>query len=191
MEVRAAGNEPSGSASAAARPLRGFTRRVYHGSERLATRPGPGGTPTMSLPLDDRTRFGLMTRLPTPELTRRTVALLDRLEFDSVWVGDHLAFTTPILDPFVQLSYAAALSPRLTVGSAVYLAADAPSRAGGQAGGVARPSGGRPLHLRHRARRRIPARMGACGCTAQRTRRAHDRVHRGAEEALDRRAGLA
>ena len=76
---------------------------------------------TMSLPLDDRTRFGLMTRLPTPELARKTVGLLDRLEFDSIWVGDHLAFTSPILDPFVQLSYAAALSPRLTVGSAVYL----------------------------------------------------------------------
>ena len=75
----------------------------------------------MSLPLDDRTRFGLMTRLPTPALARKTIALLDRLEFDSVWVGDHLAFTTPILDPFVQLSYAAALSSRLTVGSAVYL----------------------------------------------------------------------
>ena len=75
----------------------------------------------MSLPLEERTRFGLMTRLPTPELARQTVELLDRLEFDSVWVGDHLAFTTPILDPFVQLAYAAALSPRLTVGSAVYL----------------------------------------------------------------------
>ena len=75
----------------------------------------------MLLPHEDHTRFGLMTRLPTPALARETIGLLDRLGFDSVWVGDHLAFTTPILDPFTQLAYAAALSDRITVGTAVYL----------------------------------------------------------------------
>ena len=91
----------------------------------------------MSLPLDDRTRFGLMTRLPTPALARKTVGLLDRLEFDSIWVGDHLAFTSPILDPFVQLSYAAALSLPAYRRLRRLSAADAPSGGGGEAGRIA------------------------------------------------------
>lgn len=75
----------------------------------------------MTLPLATETRFGTQTRLPTPDLTRQTVELLDRLGFDSLWVGDHLAFTTPILDPFVQLAHASAYSRRLTVATGVYL----------------------------------------------------------------------
>lgn len=75
----------------------------------------------MSVPLDETYRYGLMTRLPTAETTRAITGLLDELEFDSIWVGDHIAFTTPILDPFVQLAQAAAYSTRLTVGTGVYL----------------------------------------------------------------------
>lgn len=75
----------------------------------------------MTFALADKTKFGIQTRLPTPDLTRQTVELLDRLEFDSLWVGDHLAFTTPILDPFVQLAHACAYSRRLTVATGVYL----------------------------------------------------------------------
>jgi len=75
----------------------------------------------MGVPLDQTYRYGLMTRLPTAETTRAIVAKLDALEFDSIWVGDHIAFTTPILDPFLQLAQAAAYSSRLTVGTGVYL----------------------------------------------------------------------
>ncbi len=75
----------------------------------------------MNLPLDDTYRYGLMTRLPTIESTRAITAELDRLKFDSIWVGDHIAFTTPILDPLLQLAQVAACSDRLTVGTAVYL----------------------------------------------------------------------
>ena len=75
----------------------------------------------MELPLETRTSFGIETSLETPEATRATVELLDRLDFDSVWVGDHLAFTLPILDPFVQLAHACAYSKRLTVATGVYL----------------------------------------------------------------------
>ena len=75
----------------------------------------------MELPLANETNFGIQTRLPTPDLTEQTVELLDQLDFDSVWVGDHLAFTLPILDPFVQLAHACAYSRKLTVATGVYL----------------------------------------------------------------------
>ncbi len=75
----------------------------------------------MSLPLEQGMKFGVQTRLPTPNLARKTVETLDRLDFDSIWVGDHIAFTSPILDPFVQLAHAAAYSKRLTFGTGVYL----------------------------------------------------------------------
>ena len=75
----------------------------------------------MPLPLAKETKFGIQTRLPTPDLTEKTVEMLDQLDFDSVWVGDHLAFTLPILDPFVQLAHACAYSRKLTVASGVYL----------------------------------------------------------------------
>lgn len=75
----------------------------------------------MSVPLDESYRYGLMTRLPTAQTTRAITELLDELEFDSIWVGDHIAFTTPILDPFLQLAQVAAYSNRLTVGTGVYL----------------------------------------------------------------------
>ena len=75
----------------------------------------------MSVPLDESYRYGLMTQLPTAQTTRAITELLDELEFDSIWVGDHIAFTTPILDPFLQLAQVAAYSNRLTVGTGVYL----------------------------------------------------------------------
>jgi probable F420-dependent oxidoreductase len=75
----------------------------------------------MPLPLDDTIRFGLMTRLPTREVTRTTTALLEEIGFDSVWVGDHIAFTTPLLDPLLQLAQAATFTETLTVGTSVYL----------------------------------------------------------------------
>ena len=75
----------------------------------------------MPLPLESRLRFGLMTQFPDPQSTRATVEMLERLEFDAVWTGDHLAFANPILDPLLQLAQAAAFSTRLTVGPAVYL----------------------------------------------------------------------
>ena len=52
-----------------------------------------------------------------PEVVRA----LDALGFDSIWSGDHVAFAGPILDPLIQLAQAAAISDRLTVGTAVYL----------------------------------------------------------------------
>ncbi len=75
----------------------------------------------LGLPLDDTVRFGLTSRLPTRTIVRETTAMLERLDFSSVWVGDHIAFTSPILDPLLQLAQAAAYSDTLTVGTCIYL----------------------------------------------------------------------
>ena len=50
-----------------------------------------------------------------------TVAAIDELTYDSLWVGDHIAFTSPVLDPMTQLAQAAALSSKLLVGTGIYL----------------------------------------------------------------------
>jgi len=75
----------------------------------------------MTIPLDKTTKFGLMTRLTSPDLNKATVELLERLEMDSLWVGDHISFPLPILDPLLQLAQAAAYSKKLIFGTSVYL----------------------------------------------------------------------
>ena len=75
----------------------------------------------MALPLDDTVRIVITSRLATPEEIRETVALAEDLGPDSLWCGEHIAYTSPVLDPFVRLSYAAAMSERLTLGTCVYL----------------------------------------------------------------------
>ena len=86
----------------------------------------------MDLPLEPRLSIGYQHGLAPPGYDDlagaaagrdlpETVRLLDTLGFDSIWTGDHVAFAGPILDPLVQLAQAAALSDRLTVGTAVYL----------------------------------------------------------------------
>src|SRR5512139_985234 len=75
----------------------------------------------MALPLASRLSCGFIAVLPDPASIRATVALAERLEFDSLWVGDHIAFAVPILDPLLQLAQAAAHSERLLFGTSVYL----------------------------------------------------------------------
>ena len=75
----------------------------------------------MSLPLDDRMRFGWMTAMGDAAQVREVVALAERAGLDSLWVGDHIAFAVPIMDPLLQLAQAAVLSERLLLGTSVYL----------------------------------------------------------------------
>jgi len=74
-----------------------------------------------TLPLANTVEVGLMAGFVSHGHLVDTVGLLDHSEFDSLWVGDHIAFTSPIFDPLLQLAQAAALSPRLKVGTAIYL----------------------------------------------------------------------
>src|ERR1700735_5527073 len=84
------------------------------------------------LPLETRLRIGVQTMhrqsepgqgswTPTIDELRTHVQLIDACGYNSLWVGDHVAFTTPILDPLLQLAQAAVVSRRLILGTAVYL----------------------------------------------------------------------
>jgi probable F420-dependent oxidoreductase len=84
------------------------------------------------LPLDDRLRIGIQTIhrrtepatgpwLPKIDELTRLVELVDRSGYDSLWVGDHISFAVPVLDPLLQLAQAAMVSRRLTLGTSVYL----------------------------------------------------------------------
>ena len=90
------------------------------------------GEKFMPLPLAEGLTLGVQTIhrrtepstkpwIPTLDDGRDVVELVDELGFDSIWVGDHLAFAVPILDPVVQLAQAAVFSTRLKIGTAVFL----------------------------------------------------------------------
>src|SRR6266850_463860 len=55
----------------------------------------------------------------TPEALAELVAAVDTLGFDSLWLSEVL--TGPVLDPIVGLSWAAASSPRLKLGTTMLL----------------------------------------------------------------------
>jgi alkanesulfonate monooxygenase SsuD/methylene tetrahydromethanopterin reductase-like flavin-dependent oxidoreductase (luciferase family) len=86
----------------------------------------------MTLPLDKTLKIGIQTIhrrtepatapwQPTIDELAKLVGLVDRCGYDSLWVGDHLAFAVSILDPLLQLAQAAVISRRLTLGTNVYL----------------------------------------------------------------------
>ena len=86
----------------------------------------------MALSLDESLKFGIQgifrntggpsaAWVPDLEDASGLVRLVDELEFDSLWVGDHVAFAIPILDSITQLAWAAAQSNRLEFGIAIYL----------------------------------------------------------------------
>jgi probable F420-dependent oxidoreductase len=86
----------------------------------------------MDLPLDDHLSIGVQTLhrrtepaegpwLPTIDELADLVGLVDRSGYDSMWVGDHVAFTIAIFDPLLQLAQAAVLSRRLVFGTDVFL----------------------------------------------------------------------
>jgi probable F420-dependent oxidoreductase len=86
----------------------------------------------MPLPLDTTLKIGVNTMLrrsepasepwmPTSSELVEVVGQVDRLGFDSFWCGDHIAFAIPILDPITQIAQAAAVSQRLSLGTAVFL----------------------------------------------------------------------
>jgi probable F420-dependent oxidoreductase len=69
-----------------------------------------------------RVRFGV--EVPhRPELLGPVATRAEALGFDSVWIGDHLAFHNPTLDSLAALSYVAALTCRVRIGPCVYLLA--------------------------------------------------------------------
>ncbi|HEY7580035.1 MAG TPA: LLM class flavin-dependent oxidoreductase [Acetobacteraceae bacterium] len=86
----------------------------------------------MTLPLDHKLQIGIQTihrrtepahgpwRPAIDELVA-LVELVERSGYDSLWVGDHISFAVPVLDPLLQLAQAAVVSRRLILGTSVYL----------------------------------------------------------------------
>ncbi len=73
------------------------------------------------LRLESRVRCGVIAagrdRKPILELVRR----IEEGGFDSIWVGDHIAFYVPILESLSLLSFVAAATERVRLGTSVYL----------------------------------------------------------------------
>jgi alkanesulfonate monooxygenase SsuD/methylene tetrahydromethanopterin reductase-like flavin-dependent oxidoreductase (luciferase family) len=86
----------------------------------------------MTLPLDTHLKIGIQTIhrrtepasgrwLPAIDELVSLVRLVDDGGYDSLWLGDHIAFAVSILDPLLQLAQAAVVSRRLALGTNVYL----------------------------------------------------------------------
>ena len=75
----------------------------------------------MQLPLDDSFRMGFMTGIGSRAQAREVAASAQRLGYDSIFTGDHVAFTLPILDPLLQLAMLGCYAEDLQLGTAVYL----------------------------------------------------------------------
>ncbi|TMK14053.1 MAG: TIGR03619 family F420-dependent LLM class oxidoreductase [Alphaproteobacteria bacterium] len=58
---------------------------------------------------------------PAIDEMQALVRLVDDCGYDSLWVGDHIAFAAAIFDPLLQLAQAAVVSRRLKLGTNVYL----------------------------------------------------------------------
>ena len=55
------------------------------------------------------------------DAARRNAQRAETLGFDSLWVGDHIAFHVPIPDSLTMLAFAAGVTERIALGTAVYL----------------------------------------------------------------------
>jgi alkanesulfonate monooxygenase SsuD/methylene tetrahydromethanopterin reductase-like flavin-dependent oxidoreductase (luciferase family) len=74
-----------------------------------------------ALPLRNTLRFGTMIGLSDRDNAIRSAESISRWGYDVAWTGDHVAFTGPISDPLIQLTYLSALNPKLIFGTSVYL----------------------------------------------------------------------
>ena len=75
----------------------------------------------MDLPLDAALSIGFIAGAPSRAAAREVAGLATRLGYDSIWVGDHVAFPMPILDPFQQLAQIAMHAEGVTLGTCVFL----------------------------------------------------------------------
>ena len=64
--------------------------------------------------LNEEVHFSFMAGFPNSATANAVVELAEQLKFDSLRVGEHVAFPVPILDPLLQLSLASAFSENLT-----------------------------------------------------------------------------
>jgi probable F420-dependent oxidoreductase len=70
---------------------------------------------------DDAIRCGLVLAAQDGEAARRQARRAETLGYDSLWVGDHVAFHVPIAESLTTLAFAAGATERIGLGTAVYL----------------------------------------------------------------------
>ena len=76
---------------------------------------------TDPLVLRDEIECGVvMTGQGRPDVLE-TAKRVEALGFDSIWVGDHVSFHVPILESLTLLSFVAAATERVRIGTGVYL----------------------------------------------------------------------
>jgi len=73
------------------------------------------------LRIDDAIRCGVVLTGGDRDATLRQAQRIEALGFDSLWVGDHIAFHVPITDSLTLLAFAAGVTERVSLGTAVYL----------------------------------------------------------------------
>jgi alkanesulfonate monooxygenase SsuD/methylene tetrahydromethanopterin reductase-like flavin-dependent oxidoreductase (luciferase family) len=74
------------------------------------------------LQVADTVKCGVVVAGGSRDSTLDSAQRAERLGYDSIWVGDHLSFHIPILESLTLLSFLAAATERVTLGTAVYLA---------------------------------------------------------------------
>jgi probable F420-dependent oxidoreductase len=76
-----------------------------------------------ALELADEVRCGVVLAAHEAEAARRQAQRAEALGFDSLWVGDHVAFHVPIAESITLLAFAAGATQRIELATAVYLIA--------------------------------------------------------------------
>jgi len=76
---------------------------------------------TDALRLPDRVRCGMVLSGGNRDEVLTGARALEAAGFDSLWVGDHVSFHIPILESLTLLSFAAAATERIQLGTSVYL----------------------------------------------------------------------
>ncbi len=74
-----------------------------------------------ALQLDSRVRCGIVMTGGARESVLDLARRIEALGFDSIWVGDHVAFHVPIVEPITLLSFVAGVTERVQLGTGVYL----------------------------------------------------------------------
>ncbi len=73
------------------------------------------------LQLDEEVRCGVVATGGSRETALRAARSAEELGYDSIWAGDHISFHIPILESLTLLSFLAAATERIKLGTAVYL----------------------------------------------------------------------
>jgi probable F420-dependent oxidoreductase len=74
-----------------------------------------------TLELEEQMRFGMVVAGQTRDAVLGLARRIEAIGFDSVWVGDHVSFHIPIMESLTLLSFLAAATERLRLGTSVYL----------------------------------------------------------------------